>query len=897
LDGEGEARFFRREVETLARLQHPGIAAIFEADRTEDGQAFFAMELVRGVPLDSAFPRSRTWSGGESSAGEAVRTDRSGVESAAELRTRLDLFLEVCSAVIYAHQRGVIHRDLKPSNILVSMEADSSQTAPRSAEASARKVASRSESSRSSTENTGRIKIVDFGLARIHDADASTAASVSELRVLQGTLPYMSPEQTLADRDAIDFRTDVYSLGVVLFRFLTGEPPYEVRSDSLLEAIQTIREQPPRKAGAIVPLLRGEIETILAKALEKEPDRRYRSVAELAEDLRRFLADQPILARPPSALYQLRKLARRHRAATALLAVLAVVLVGSTVTMSFLYESQRRAATRARTESKKAERINLFLQEMLYSASPDRTQGRAPSLETMLEEAANRVGESLASDPEIQAEVRRTLGNTYLTLGKLDDAEKHFREALHDRRELFGRWHPDVAESFRDLATVEGEKRSHAAAESLMREAIAINQRCFGVDADTLSADLNILARLLQYQGRYAEAESIQHVAIDMSARKGKTSIDHAVLLSNLATIYIEQAKIAPAESLLRAALEIQESALGGDHPVVVTTKNNLAVALNRHGRPDQAEPLYREVVDASRRILGEAHPLVGQRLVNLANLLRLQDRHGEAQALLWEAIRIQKEALGDEHLEVARSYHALALSLSALGAHAPAESLESLAYGIRSRAFGPGHDDVVRSMLGRARILRAAGRAQEALPLFRSGLEHFRSRDGLASADVALACTWLARAEADLGRWNVADSLLGVAVHVRRDLLGEDGPALAATLEEIAMVATLRRQSQVAETALRDAYRIYSRTASPADPRPTRVAVALGRQLTASGRSQEADSILSESYERIRSFPAAESMPEAEENRWLLEALAENCDSLGLASRAAQYRSQLSLR
>jgi non-specific serine/threonine protein kinase/serine/threonine-protein kinase len=382
LVSEQQVRMFQREVETLARLKHPNIGAIYEAGRTEAGEHFFAMELVRGQTLDDYI------------------SGRGGPLDDREIRFRLRLFHSICVTVNYAHQRSVIHRDLKPSNIVIADVEDASRQA------------------------LPQIKILDFGLARITGTDVEAATAVTEIGVIKGTLPYMSPEQTRGDPDEIDLRSDVYALGVILYEMLTGTRPYNLQKTSLVEALRIICEQPPLSLRNAWKGARGpeaDLDTIVAKALEKEADQRYGSAAALAEDVERYLDSRPILARAPSTMYQLRKFARRNRTLVAGVAATLLALVAGIVastTFGFREAAQRRAAEKAR---KDMQAVAEFQANMLSDIDAQ-TMGRrlAVDLESRLQAARREKGA-----PEREIEGDRAAFRSYMNDINTTDAALH----------------------------------------------------------------------------------------------------------------------------------------------------------------------------------------------------------------------------------------------------------------------------------------------------------------------------------------------------------------------------------------------------------------------------------------------------------------------------------------
>ena len=808
---EQKVRMFQREVQTLGRLKHAGIAAIYEAGRTDEGQHFFAMELVRGVPLDEYLrgqPRARE-----------------GVAA------RLTLFLQICEAINYAHQRGVMHRDLKPSNILVILPSES---ATRSTVRLRERV---------------QIKILDFGLARITDADVAAATVITEMGQIAGTLAYMSPEQTRGDPNEIDLRSDVYSLGVMLYEMLTGSRPYQVQRKQLPEAVRVICEEEPQRPSEHVRLLRGDLETIVMKALEKDPARRYQSVLALAEDIERHRVDQPILARPPSATYHLRKLVLRHKGAFASAATLFVLLAAFAVTMAVMFGIQRREKRKAVVEARKVERTNAFLRDMLASVSPEQALGREVTVREVLDEAARDVEAGLADEPEIQAAVRSTIGNTYMALGLYDAAEPHLADALETRESVLGTTHADVASSQGDLGALNWARGEYSEAEHLFQSSLATRRELFGEEHTTIATDLNNLGLLYKTQGRFAEAESLQRAALAMRTRLlGTEHADVAESQHNLATLLERRGKQAEAESLYQEALTTRRAHLGAGHPSVATTLNNLAALQLGRGNYAEADTLFREALVIARKTLGDDHPSVAVNLNNLARVLRAQGKVTEAESLYRDALAIYRQAHGEEHPAIAAILSNLATLLLKQERYAEAEPLYRESLAMRRRLLGDEHPSVANGLQNLAILLHARGAHDEAEPLYREALA------------------------------------------MRRRLLGDEHPRVASSLLGLGSLLLDRGQADEAEQLLQRCLTI-GRATYPEDHWIIALAEStLGGCWAAQGRYAEAESLLVGSYPTLESSPAVPLRRKREAAARAIDLY----ERWGRDSEAARYRGAL---
>jgi tetratricopeptide (TPR) repeat protein len=624
-------------------------------------------------------------------------------------RQRLALMAKVCEAVHHAHQRGIIHRDLKPGNICV--------------------------------DQSGQPKILDFGVARVTDGDLQT-----ECGQVVGTVAYMSPEQVLGDPLELDTRSDVYALGVTLYELLAERLPYQV-SRRLHEAVPTIRDQAPTPLGSLDRSFRGDIETIVAKALEKDKARRYSSAAELAGDIGRYLRDEPITARPATLSYHLWKFARRHRpAVAAALAVVAALVAGVIVSA--------RETTVAIAEKARADAINNFLEHDLLAqagaaaqAGPDTTPDPDLKVRTALDRAAARLRGKFDKQPLVEASIRRTIGKTYKDLGlypeahrqldralelqrsnpesletineiaevfvdegKYREAEPLFLRVLEARRRALGDRDPATLATMNALGAVYANEGRYADAEPLYRQVLQVRRQLLGEKHPDTLLSMNNLARLVMDQGRYAEAEALCiQVLEDRRRVLGDAHPDTLISQDNLGRMYINEGKYEEAERILAAVLEARMRVLGERHPDTFISANNLAVAYRKQGKSEEAVHLLRTTLERQRSWLGEENPDTLLMTNNLARAYMDLHRYHEAEPLLQKVVKLQRRVVGERHPDTLIMMRNLGRLYDAEGKRAEAETLLSKVVQVQTSVLGPEHPDTLISAHDLARVQRAA--------------------------------------------------------------------------------------------------------------------------------------------------------------------------------------------
>jgi len=625
-------RRFEQESEALARLHHPGIAQVYEAGTADSGtgvQPFFAMEFIAGgQPLTQYAEAHR------------LNTPQ-----------RLELIAGVCDAVHHAHQRGIIHRDLKPANILV--------------------------------DEQGHPKILDFGVARVTDSDTQ-ATRQTDVGQLIGTLAYMSPEQALADPLELDTRSDVYALGVILYELLAGKLPYTL-SKKLHEAVTTIREQDAAALSSVSRLYRGDIETVVAKAMEKDKARRYASAADLAADLRRHLKDEPIVARPASAGYQLYKFARRNRALVAGVAAVFVVLVAGVVVSTREAVRARAAERRANSEAAAAKATNDFLaNDLLAQASANNQAGPSakpdPDLKvrTALDRAAERITGKFDKQPEVEAAIRDTMGRTYEDLAEYAESQKQLERALDLERRVWGPENPKTLNTLNHLARTAWHQGKDQEAETLLGPALEIERRVLGPEhADTLYC-MNNLGNVYRAQGKDAQAEALYRQTLEIRRRVlGPGHPDTLISMNNLANVYWSQGKYAQAEALYSQTIEIQRRVLGPEHPGTLLSMGNLADQYAKQGKDAQAESLFNQTLEISRHVLGPEHTLTLGFLSDFASMYQRQGKYALAETYAAQVLAGRRRAGGSEDpLDIQSAAADLALAYVSQGKFAESEPL-----------------------------------------------------------------------------------------------------------------------------------------------------------------------------------------------------------------------------
>lgn len=712
---------FARERDILARLEDARIARLYDAGVTAQGHPYLALELVEGEPITAYCDRLRLG-----------------------LRARLKLFLEVLRAVEYAHANLVIHRDPKPANMMVT--------------------------------KSGEVRLLDFGIARLLEQDDASDGRLTRAGSRLLTPEYASPEQMAGN--AVTTATDIYSLGILLYELLTGGRPFRQPpasemagaaptppSAAAIGGVQAeARGGSAKRLGAA---MRGDLDTIVLKAIQAEPRDRFGTVDAFAQDIERYLDGQPILARPESAWYRARKFVLRNKPAVAAVAAMVVSLaVGGGVAW--------RQKLRADREADTAQAVSEFLQNDLLSQAGSETQaapGRNPDPEikvrTALDRAAARLPGKFAGRPVEEAAIRQTIGDTYVELGLYAQAEPQMLRALDLRRRALGDGHADTLHTMQTLADLYQREGKYDAGEAMARDLIAAERR--------------------------------------LGRANGKEAIAAMITLADIAGQ--GRADYVRAESLNRQVLAVEQRVLGESDRLTLATMNNLAAVLTREAKYAQAEEWYRQLIAAKRRVLGADHPDTLASMNGLGVLYRNEGKYAEAEAALKPALEGRRRAEGPEHRDTLASMNGLGLLYSIEGRYGEGEPLLTAAAATAARVLGEDNPDAQSCLNNLAELYRRENKLKESEAAYQRLLAARLRTYGPDNPFTANTLGGLGEAKLQLGKWTEATSLLSQAdAHYRKHrvevwrryyvecLLGESLSRSGRTAEGVPLLASAYR-------------------------------------------------------------------------------------------------------
>lgn len=715
----GEERF-RREGSFLAKVTHPHIARLIDAGVSPVGQPYLVLEHVDGHAID-----------------QYCNAQTLGIEA------RVTLFLDVLAAVAHAHANLIVHRDIKPANVLVSVD--------------------------------GQVKLLDFGIAKLIDGDTSWGGSRrAEMTPLtrEGgaalTPEYAAPEQLT--NHPVTTATDVYALGVLLYMLLSGRHPAGEAVNSPVTLIRAIVDIEPRRlSDAVVSravpdalavhaancgvtparlrrVLRGDLDTIVGKALKKNAAERYPSVTAFADDLRRCLRHEPISARPDTLRYRASRFVKRHARGVAAAAVILLMLAGFT----FRLATER---DRAQREAAKAAKVSEALTGLLMGVDPieNRATSEALTVQRLLDNGADRVKSELAGQPDAQAEILTVMGRMYRRMGVYDRAQHLLEQALISGRAAFGPEHQSVAETLNTLGGVAAEKGDYATAAASFEASLNIRRKIYGPTHREVANTLAELGRVYQDNGFNGRAEPLQRAALAIRQELlGHEHAETAVSLGDVASVLRLNGDLDGAAALLRQSLDLSRKLRGEEHAITATTMHDVAVVAASKGDLASAEAQFRKAIDIHRKALRDNHPLVAVTLNSLSRVLRDQGRYAEAANALDTALQIARPALGSEHQLVA--IYTINLAAIHLKRNQPQAAEPLLREGLRVRALAPQlvpnrrrifpEDDwsigETKSLLGES--LTALGRYSEAETVLVDACRELEERSPAARRDLEAA-------------------------------------------------------------------------------------------------------------------------------------------------------------
>jgi serine/threonine-protein kinase len=790
MDTDDVLRRFRRERQVLARLEHPHIARLLDGGAAEDGRPYLAMEFIEGEPITEFCQREQL-----------------------ALKDRLRLFVRVCEGVQFAHQNLIIHRDLKPSNILVA--------------------------------TGGTPKLLDFGIAKIlrDDEGDSPVTTASDSRLL--TPRYASPEQVRFER--VTTATDTYSLGVILYELLTGTEPYQLTTRSRVEYERAICEQDPVRPSAVLTAfaatrsdgataigssrpydslrkrqqrqLTGDLDTIVLKALRKNPVERYPTVQQFIDDLERFLSGRPVLARRQTLRYHAAKFVARNKAAVgAGVAVLAVLAIASVVSVTFaIREARQRSLAEQRLieaeqQAAIAQAINKFINEdLLASVDPDRTPDREVTMRRVLDLAAERIGDRFHDQPVVEASILATLGMTYESLGEYEAAHAPLTRAFELLVDATGERSEPAIRARAALGDLKRSQANLAEAEPLIVSASDMARSTLPPKHPTTLFANRCLGELYIDQGLLQQAiDVLEETAKGYESALGAGAKETLNALNSLGVAYDQAGRNDDAERVHAELLNRKMELFGPDNFGTITTLNNLAFTRMNLGRFEEAEADFRSAQERARRVLGDTHPTTLTTLDNLGLLCTHRGRFEEAQALHQEAYEARVRTLGPEHWDTLTSLSNLGFAQINAQQFEKAEAALSALLPRVQRVSGVEHHHAITAQNNLAYVVWKLGRLEEARKRFEEVLELRQRILGPDHPETFGTCSNLAGVLIDLGRFTEADSIAEDALARAERTLSENHPVKGSLLHKRGICFLRFGQLETAKAHLTRARGIY---------------------------------------------------------------------------------------
>jgi serine/threonine protein kinase len=731
---------FESERQALALMDHPNIAKVFDGGSTADGRPYFVMEYVAGLPI-------------------TVYCDKYKLTT----RQRMELFTQVCEGVQHAHQKAIIHRDLKPSNILVS-------------------------------EVNGKPmpRIIDFGVAKATSQRLTEQTMYTRVGTVIGTLEYMSPEQADSAGQDIDTRTDVYSLGVILYELLVGALPLDFKKLPFDQALKLLREEEPPKPstmlrtrsdtstktaenrGADTPALtrqlQGDPDLIVLKAVEKDRSRRYATPLELSADLQRYLRNEPIMARPATATYRVRKYAQRHKGLVAGVAAVFIVLVAGVIASTWEARQARTAAAVANATSDFLENDLLAQADNTRQLGPDTKPDPDLKVRTVLDRAAAKIEGKFNQQPEVEASIRTTVGRSYESLGVYPEARKQLERALELRRRALGNENPQTLVTAYYLSRVATDEDKYAEAEALQSQALEIARRVLGPEHPDTLLIMKGLAVSYIFERKLAQAEPLNSQVVEIERRVlGPEHPETLRAMNNLGTVYWFQGKYAQAEAVFSQVLEIERRVLGPEHPDTLRAMHNLSIVLSLRSKEAQADVLSNQAVEGRRRVLGPEHPDTLESMVRLGDIYLDEGKYAQAEALFSQLLEIQRRVLGPEHSETLLCMNGLAAAYDNQGKYAQAEPLFKETVEIMRRVLGPDHSYTLTAMNNLGEVSQHLSKYDAAETYAAQALAGWRRTLGPDSPSTVVSEADLALAYLSQGKFAEGEPLAREALETNR--------------------------------------------------------------------------------------------------------------------------------